>query len=122
MAMSYLIRYATSPRVTQLGRLLRRFSLDELPQFFNVLEGDMSIVGPRPELPHLVEQYERWQRKRLTVLPGITGWWQVTGRSDKMLHLHTEDDIYYVQNYSIWLDFQIIIRTLWVVIIGRGAF
>ena len=82
----------------------------------------MSIVGPRPELPRLVEQYERWQRKRLTVLPGITGWWQVTGRSDKMLHLHTEDDIFYVQNYSIWLDFQIIIRTLWVVIIGRGAF
>lgn len=110
------------PRVTRLGRILRRLSLDELPQFFNVLAGDMSIVGPRPELPHLVDQYERWQRKRLTVLPGITGWWQVTGRSDKMMHLHTEDDIYYVQNYSIWLDFQIIIRTLWVVIIGRGAF
>ena len=110
------------PRVTRLGRLLRRFSLDELPQFFNVLSGEMSIVGPRPELTHLVEQYERWQRKRLTVLPGITGWWQVTGRSDKMLHLHTEDDIYYVQNYSIWLDFQIIIRTIWVVIVGRGAF
>jgi exopolysaccharide biosynthesis polyprenyl glycosylphosphotransferase len=110
------------PRVTRLGRFLRRFSLDELPQFFNVLAGEMSIVGPRPELPQLVERYERWQRKRLTVLPGITGWWQVTGRSDKMLHLHTEDDIFYVQNYSIWLDFQIIIRTLWVVIIGRGAF
>ena len=110
------------PRVTRLGRVLRRFSLDELPQFFNVLSGEMSIVGPRPELPHLVEQYERWQRKRLTVLPGITGWWQVTGRSDKILHLHTEDDIYYVQNYSIWLDFQIIIRTIWVVIVGRGAF
>jgi exopolysaccharide biosynthesis polyprenyl glycosylphosphotransferase len=110
------------PRVTRLGKILRRLSLDELPQFFNVLAGDMSIVGPRPELPHLVDQYERWQRKRLTVLPGITGWWQVTGRSDKMMHLHTEDDIYYVQNYSIWLDFQIIIRTLWVVIIGRGAF
>ncbi len=110
------------PRVTPLGRVLRRLSLDELPQFFNVLAGEMSVVGPRPELPHLVEQYERWQRKRLTVLPGITGWWQVTGRSEKMLHLNTQDDIYYVQNYSIWLDLQIIIRTLWVVIVGKGAF
>ena len=110
------------PRVTRLGRILRRLSLDEIPQLVNVLAGEMSIVGPRPELPRLVEQYERWQRKRLTVLPGITGWWQVTGRSDKMMHLHTEDDIYYVQNYSIWLDFQIILRTLWVVLIGRGAF
>ncbi len=110
------------PRVTKLGRILRRLSLDEIPQLVNVLAGEMSIVGPRPELPRLVEHYERWQRKRLTVLPGITGWWQVTGRSDKMMHLHTEDDIYYVQNYSIWLDFQIILRTLWVVLIGRGAF
>ena len=110
------------PRVTPLGKVLRRLSMDELPQFFNVLAGEMSVVGPRPELPHLVEQYEHWQRKRLTVLPGITGWWQVTGRSEKMLHLNTQDDIYYVQNYSIWLDFQIIIRTLWVVIIGKGAF
>lgn len=110
------------PRVTKLGRVLRRLSLDELPQFFNVLAGEMSVVGPRPELPHLVEKYERWQRKRLTVLPGITGWWQVTGRSEKMLHLNTQDDIYYVQNYSIWLDLQIIIRTLWVVIVGKGAF
>ncbi len=110
------------PRVTRLGRFLRRFSLDELPQFFNVLEGNMSVVGPRPELPRLVQGYERWQRKRLTVLPGITGWWQVNGRSDKMLHLHSEDDIYYVQNYSIWLDLQIIVRTIWVVLIGKGAF
>lgn len=110
------------PRVTKLGRILRRLSLDELPQLLNVLSGEMSIVGPRPELPGLVEQYERWQRKRLTVPPGITGWWQVNGRSDRMMHLHSEDDIYYVQNYSIWLDFQIILRTVWVVLIGRGAF
>lgn len=110
------------PRVTKLGKVLRRLSLDEIPQLVNVLAGEMSIVGPRPELPRLVEHYERWQRKRLTVLPGITGWWQVTGRSDKMMHLHSEDDIYYVQNYSIWLDFQIILRTVWVVLIGRGAF
>jgi exopolysaccharide biosynthesis polyprenyl glycosylphosphotransferase len=110
------------PRITRLGRILRRFSLDELPQFFNVLLGDMSIVGPRPELPYLVESYEHWQRRRLTVPPGITGWWQVTGRSDKVMHLHTEDDIYYIENYSIWLDLQILIRTVWVVLIGKGSF
>jgi exopolysaccharide biosynthesis polyprenyl glycosylphosphotransferase len=110
------------PRITRIGRFLRRFSIDELPQLFNVLKGDMSLVGPRPELPHLVEQYQPWQRQRLAVPPGITGWWQVTGRSDKMMHLHTEDDLYYVQNYSIWLDLQIIMRTVWVVLLGKGAY
>ncbi len=110
------------PRVTPIGRLLRRLSIDELPQLFNVLKGDMSLVGPRPELPHLVEQYQPWQRQRLAVPPGITGWWQVTGRSDKVMHLHTEDDLYYVQNYSIWLDLQIIMRTMWVVLLGKGAY
>jgi exopolysaccharide biosynthesis polyprenyl glycosylphosphotransferase len=110
------------PRVTRVGRLLRRFSIDELPQLINVLRGDMSLVGPRPELPHLVAQYEPWQRQRLAVPPGITGWWQVTGRSDKVMHLHTEDDMYYVRNYSIWLDMQILLRTLWVVLLGRGAY
>ncbi len=110
------------PRVTPLGRFLRRYSLDELPQLINVLRGDMSLVGPRPELPDLVEKYQPWQRGRLAVPPGITGWWQVTGRSDKVMHLHTEDDLYYLQNYSIWLDLQIIMRTIWVVLIGRGAY
>lgn len=110
------------PRVTRVGRLLRRFSLDELPQLFNVLRGDMSLVGPRPELPYLVEKYQPWQRKRFAVPPGMTGWWQISGRSDKPMHLHTEDDLYYIQNYSIWLDIQILMRTLWVVVIGRGAY
>lgn len=110
------------PRVTRVGRFLRRFSLDELPQLFNVLRGDMSLVGPRPELPHLVEKYQPWQRKRFAVPPGMTGWWQVTGRSDKPMHLHTEDDLYYIQNYSIWLDVQILLRTAWVVIMGRGSY
>ncbi len=110
------------PRVTTVGRFLRRFSLDELPQLINVIKGEMSLVGPRPELPYLVENYEHWQRKRLAVPPGITGWWQVKGRSDRMMHLHTEDDIYYVENYSIWLDFRILIRTIWVVIFGKGAY
>jgi exopolysaccharide biosynthesis polyprenyl glycosylphosphotransferase len=110
------------PRVTRVGRVLRRFSLDELPQLFNVLAGTMSLVGPRPEIPYLVETYEPWQHKRFAVLPGMTGWWQVTGRSDKPMHLHTEDDLYYIQNYSIWLDLQIILRTVWVVISGKGAY
>lgn len=110
------------PRVTRTGRLLRRLSLDELPQLFNVLAGTMSLVGPRPEMPHLVEKYQPWQRKRFAIPPGLTGWWQVNGRSDKPMHLHTEDDLYYIQNYSIWLDVQILVRTAWAVIFGRGAF
>ena len=110
------------PRVTRMGRFLRRFSLDELPQLFNVLAGTMSLVGPRPEMPYLVEHYQPWQRKRFAVPPGLTGWWQVKGRSDKPKHLHTEDDLYYIQNYSIWLDMQIIVRTIWVVLVGRGSY
>ena len=110
------------PRVTKLGRFLRKYSLDELPQLLNVLKGEMSLVGPRPELPDLVGQYEPWQRQRLAVPPGMTGWWQVTGRSDKAMHLHTEDDLYYLQHYSIWLDLQILMRTAWVVVLGRGAY
>lgn len=110
------------PRVTRLGRFLRRTSLDELPQLFNVLQGKMSLVGPRPELLHLVEQYQPWQRQRFVVPPGMTGWWQVTGRSDKPMHLYTEDDLFYIRNYSIWLDVQILIRTAWVVLIGRGSY
>ncbi|MGB8981532.1 MAG: sugar transferase, partial [Anaerolineales bacterium] len=94
------------PRVTRVGRLLRRFSLDELPQLFNIVAGTMSLVGPRPEMPYLVEKYHPWQRKRFAVPPGLTGWWQVNGRSDRPMHLHTEDDLYYIQNYSIWLDLQ----------------
>jgi lipopolysaccharide/colanic/teichoic acid biosynthesis glycosyltransferase len=110
------------PRVTRVGRLLRRFSLDELPQLFNILAGTMSVVGPRPEMPYLVERYQPWQRKRFAVPPGLTGWWQVNGRSDKPMHLHTEDDLYYIQNYSIWLDLQIIARTIWVVLVGKGSY
>jgi lipopolysaccharide/colanic/teichoic acid biosynthesis glycosyltransferase len=82
------------PRVTRVGRFIRRTSLDELPQLFNVLKGDMSLVGPRPELPWLVEEYDLWQRKRFAVPQGITDWWQVNGRSDKPMHLNTEDDLY----------------------------
>ncbi|MEJ2013706.1 MAG: sugar transferase [Anaerolineales bacterium] len=110
------------PRVTRVGHLLRRYSLDELPQLVNVLKGDMSLVGPRPEMPWLVDRYDSWQRKRFAVPQGITGWWQINGRSDKLMHLNTEDDLYYVYNYSLWLDVKILFRTPWVVIRGKGAF
>ncbi len=110
------------PRVTRIGRFLRRYSLDELPQFINVVRGDMSLVGPRPEMPYLVEKYQPWQRKRFAIPPGITGWWQVSGRSDKPMHLHTEDDLYYIQNYSLFLDIQILLRTIWVVLVGKGSY
>jgi len=110
------------PRVTRIGRFLRRYSLDELPQLVNVLVGDMSLVGPRPELPWLVDRYDPWQRKRFAVPQGLTGWWQVNGRSDKPMHLSTEDDLYYVYNYSLWLDVLILLRTPVAVLLGEGAF
>ena len=113
---------AADPRVTRLGRFLRRTSMDETPQLINVLKGEMSLVGPRPELPQLVEKYAAWQHQRFAVPQGLTGWWQVNGRSDRPMHLHTEDDLFYIQNYSIWLDLRILIRTAWAVLIGKGAF
>jgi lipopolysaccharide/colanic/teichoic acid biosynthesis glycosyltransferase len=110
------------PRVTRIGRVLRRYSIDELPQLVNVLRGEMSLVGPRPELPWLVDCYESWQRHRFAVPPGMTGWWQVNGRSDRPMHLNVEDDLYYIRNYSLWLDIIILLRTIPVVLSGKGAY
>jgi exopolysaccharide biosynthesis polyprenyl glycosylphosphotransferase len=115
-------KHKDDPRVTRVGRILRRYSIDEFPQFFNVLRGNMSLVGPRPELSSLVKNYQPWQRKRFSIPQGMTGWWQIHGRSDKPMHLHTEDDLYYIQNYSIWLDIEIIIKTVWVALRGKGAY
>jgi exopolysaccharide biosynthesis polyprenyl glycosylphosphotransferase len=111
------------PRITKVGHTLRRFSIDELPQLFNVLKGDMSLVGPRPELPWLVERYELQHRKRFAVPQGMTGWWQVNGRSDRADYtLRIEDDLYYIRNWSIWLDLRILWMTVGAVLRGEGAY
>lgn len=109
-------------RVTGLGRLLRRTSMDELPQLFNVLKGDMSMVGPRPEMPFIVKEYNGWQRHRLEVKPGLTGLWQIMGRKELPLHDNLEYDYYYIRNQSLMLDFTILLRTVAVIFKGRGAY
>jgi exopolysaccharide biosynthesis polyprenyl glycosylphosphotransferase len=117
-----LFKRPDDPRLTRVGRWLRRFSLDELPQLWNVLKGDMSLVGPRPELPWLVDHYADWQRKRFNVPQGMTGWWQVNGRSDKPTLAKTRDDLYYIQNYSLLFDIIILWKTIGAVLKRTGAF
>ena len=117
-----LFKIKEDPRTTRVGRLIRRTSLDELPQFLNVLKGDMSLVGPRPALPEEVAQYEEWHKRRLEASPGITGLWQVSGRSlvgfEEMVLL----DTFYCENWSFGLDLKILFKTIPRVILGEGAF
>lgn len=117
-----LFKMKADPRVTQIGRLLRKHSLDELPQFINVLKGDMSVVGPRPPLRAEVEQYETHVQRRFLVRPGLTGPWQISGRSDLTWEESVRLDLYYVENWSITTDLVYIWRTLKVMLDGRGAY
>jgi lipopolysaccharide/colanic/teichoic acid biosynthesis glycosyltransferase len=117
-----LFKIRRDPRVTRVGRVLRRLSLDELPQLWNVVKGDMSLVGPRPPLPSEVERYADDTRRRLLVKPGLTGLWQVSGRSDLSWEESVRLDLYYVENWSFVLDIMILARTVVAVAAGRGAY
>jgi len=117
-----LFKIRRDPRVTRVGRLLRRLSLDELPQLWNVLTGHMSLVGPRPPLPSEVEGYGDDVRRRLLVKPGLTGLWQVSGRSDLSWEESVRLDLYYVENWSFSMDLSIMLRTAGAVVAGRGAY
>jgi exopolysaccharide biosynthesis polyprenyl glycosylphosphotransferase len=108
------------PRITRIGKILRRTSLDEVPQLLNVLSGDMSLVGPRPPIPYEVEAYELWQRKRLDMKPGLTGLWQVSGRNRLPFEEMVRLDLYYIENWSLLLDLEIILRTGFVMLAGEG--
>lgn len=119
---SVLFKLPTDPRVTRVGRWLRKYSLDELPQLWNVVRGDMSLVGPRPGLPVEVEEYDDVAHRRLRVRPGMTGLWQVSGRSDLSFDEAIELDCHYVDNWSLALDLQILLRTVGAVLFPRGAY
>jgi lipopolysaccharide/colanic/teichoic acid biosynthesis glycosyltransferase len=112
----------TNPRITRVGRVLRRTCIDELPQLWNVLRGEMSLVGPRPELPEIVERYAPWQRSRHSVVPGITGWWQINRNDGRLMHDAIDMDLYYIEHWSLRLDFIILFRTIQVVLRGVGAY
>lgn len=117
-----LFKMRSDPRVTPIGRRLRRFSLDELPQLLHVLLGHMSLVGPRPPLPIEVETYDPVERRRLAVKPGLTGLWQVSGRSNLSWDESIELDLHYVDNWSLLLDLRILVRTMPAVVTARGAY
>lgn len=110
------------PRITRVGRFLRKTSLDELPQLLNVLKGEMSLVGPRPEMPFIVERYSAWERRRLEAKPGITGLWQILGRKDLPLQENIHYDFYYIKNRSIMLDLMILLKTIPAVLKREGAY
>src|SRR6185369_6771664 len=117
-----MFKIADDPRVTKVGEFIRKSSIDELPQFWNVFKGEMSLVGTRPPTPDEVKSYENWHRKRISIKPGITGLWQVSGRNmiqdfDEVVRL----DIRYIEEWSLWLDIKILFKTVWVVFARTGA-
>jgi lipopolysaccharide/colanic/teichoic acid biosynthesis glycosyltransferase len=117
-----LFKMKDDPRVTRVGRFIRKYSIDELPQLWNVLNGDMSLVGPRPPLPVEVEQYTPYQRRRLAVTPGITCIWQVSGRSDIPFKKQVELDLQYIANQSFWYDMALLVKTVPAVLRAHGAY
>jgi len=121
-AIGPVFKMKNDPRVTRVGRFIRKYSLDELPQLFNVLFGQMSLIGPRPPLPNEVEQYTDYQWRRFDVRPGITGLWQVSGRSDLPFDEWVKLDIYYIERWSLSLEFKILLKTIPVVLKGEGAY
>lgn len=108
-------------RLTKFGKWMRRFSLDELPQLFNVLKGEMSLVGPRPLLLEYLTHFTPKQRRRQNMLPGITGWCQINGRNDLPWEKKLELDVWYIENWNLWLDLKILFKTPWVVFVGKGV-
>ena len=116
-----VFKASRDPRITAIGRIIRRFSIDESPQFLNVLRGDMSLVGPRPPLPQEVSQYERWQKRRLSMKPGITCLWQISGRNEVGFEDWMKLDLSYIDNWSLLLDLKILLKTVPVVVLGTGA-
>lgn len=117
-----IFKIKNDPRLTRAGRIIRRLSLDELPQFYNVFLGEMSLVGPRPPLPEEVRQYQPWHRQRLAVKGGLTGLWQVSGRSDLTFDEQCLLDIYYIENWSLSFDLRLILQTIPFTLFGRGAY
>ncbi len=117
-----LFKVKHDPRITRVGRFIRKFSIDELPQLWNVIIGDMSMVGPRPALPNEVVHYNSYQRQRLTVNPGITCFWQINGRSEIDFHQQVELDLQYIATQSFTIDLLILLKTIPAVLMGRGAY
>jgi lipopolysaccharide/colanic/teichoic acid biosynthesis glycosyltransferase len=118
-----VFKMRNDPRVTKIGRILRRLSLDELPQLWSVMKGDMSLVGPRPPLVAEYERFHPWHKQKLSVIPGMTCLWQVRGRNEiKEFDEWVRMDLQYIQEWSLWVDFKIMLRTLKVVLAGRGAY
>jgi lipopolysaccharide/colanic/teichoic acid biosynthesis glycosyltransferase len=117
-----MFKLKDDPRITRVGKLLRRWSVDELPQLFNVLRGEMSLVGPRPEESRIVARYGEWHRQRLMAKPGLTGPMQVNGRGDLPFEARARLEIAYIERYTLWQDVRILLRTIPAVILGKGAY